>query len=101
MGKGTTTKRGKDARKPARPPGREPAAGESKRDVRGGAEDDAPVVEFKPPLRPRRGLFIALVAVFALWIGFLLFLYCKTEYGRGLEQHAVPRPTPPGAESTR
>lgn len=111
MGKGTTSKRGKDGRKPARPRDREPAAAEaanpkekpkdSKRVVRDEAADESPAVQFKPPLEPRRGLFVAMVAVFALWIGFLLFMYFKTEYGHSLEQHAAPRPTPPGAESTR
>jgi len=106
MGKGTTSKRGKDGRKPARPRDREVAAAETKRDAKGvrdvaAAEDESPAVQFKPPLKPRRGLFIALVALFALWFGFLLFLYFKTEYGHGLEQHAVPRPTPAGAEPTR
>jgi len=104
MGKGTTSKRGKDARKPARPRDREPAAAEakeSKRVARDGAEDESPAVQFKPPLKPRRGLFIALVALFALWFGFLLFLYFKTEYGHGLQQHAPAKPTPQGAEPTR
>src|SRR4051794_17805254 len=103
MGKGTTSKRGKDARKPARPRDREGAA-EPKRDakdVREAAADESPAVQFLPPFKPRRGLFVALAVLFALWFGFLLYLYFKTEYGHGLEQHAVPPPTPTGVESTR
>ena len=28
-----------------------------------------------PPLQPRRGLFIVLLSVFALWVGVLLWMY--------------------------
>src|SRR5436309_4380947 len=104
MGKGTTSKRGKDGRKPARPLDREPPADvrPKTRNVPDERQDaDAPAVQFKPPLKPRRGLFLLLTAVFALWFGFLLYLYFKTEYGRGLEQHAPTGPTPAGVESTR
>jgi hypothetical protein len=31
-----------------------------------------------PPLRPRRGLFIALLCVFALWVGVLVWMRFKT-----------------------
>ena len=37
-------------------------------------------VRFKPPLKPQRRLFIALLAVFGAWVVFLLALYFKTVY---------------------
>ncbi len=37
-------------------------------------------IEFKPPLKPHPKLFLALLILFTLWIGVLLFLYFKTVY---------------------
>lgn len=31
-----------------------------------------------PPMKPRRGLFIALLCVFAVWVGILVWMYCAT-----------------------
>ena len=44
----------------------------------------APVatVHFLPPLRPRRGLFVALLIAFVVWIGFLMVLYFRTVHAR-------------------
>ena len=44
------------------------------------ASKDAPGVEFKPPLQPHRGVFVALFIAFAAWAGFLLVLYFRTVY---------------------
>jgi hypothetical protein len=55
----------------------------------------APV--FKPPLKPRRGLFFALLGALALWIIGLLVLYFVTVYPTRKE-HEVP---PPGVPSER
>src|SRR6476469_3477582 len=38
------------------------------------------VIEFGPPLKPRKGLLVALSVLFALWFAFLLGLYCKSVY---------------------
>jgi hypothetical protein len=37
-------------------------------------------VEFKPPMRPHKGLFITLCLVLAAWVGFLLWMYFKSVY---------------------
>ena len=37
-------------------------------------------VEFKPPLKPHRGLFIGLCVAFAVWVGVLVGVYVKTVY---------------------
>jgi hypothetical protein len=37
-------------------------------------------VEFKPPMRPHKGLFIALCLVLVAWVGLLLWMYFKTVY---------------------
>jgi hypothetical protein len=37
-------------------------------------------VQFKPPLKPHRGVFIGLCVAFAVWVGVLLALYLKTVY---------------------
>ena len=34
--------------------------------------------EFKPPLKPHRGLFIGLLLIFAVWVGVLLYLFFAT-----------------------
>jgi hypothetical protein len=34
--------------------------------------------ERKPPLKPRRGLFLGLLVVFAIWVGVLLYLFFTT-----------------------
>jgi len=36
--------------------------------------------EFKPPLKPRRGLFAALLALLGLWIVVLVVMYVRTVY---------------------
>ena len=36
--------------------------------------------EFKPALRPRKRLFVALCVIFGLWVIFLIALYFKTVY---------------------
>ncbi len=45
---------------------------------RKGGED--PEIEFKPPLKPQKALFVGLFIVFALWVIFLLVLYFHTVY---------------------
>jgi hypothetical protein len=50
------------------------------------------VIEFGPPLKPRRGLLIALSVLFALWFAFLLGVYFKTVY-----PHRHPATTHPAA----
>ena len=57
----------------------------------------APV--FKPPLKPRRGLFYALLGVLALWIVALVILYVRTVYPTH-KQHAVPVSEPSSVEKT-
>ena len=42
--------------------------------------DPRPAPEFKPPLRPRRGIFYALLALLALWITVLVVMYFRTVY---------------------
>ena len=37
-------------------------------------------VEFRPPMQPHKGLFIALCLVLAAWVGVLLWMYFKTVY---------------------
>jgi hypothetical protein len=44
-----------------------------------------------PGLKPRRGLFIALMVALAVWVGFLLVLYFTTEVPR--EKQQFKRPT--------
>ena len=39
-----------------------------------------PGVAFKPPLKPRRGVFYALLGLFGVWVGLLLALYVVTVY---------------------
>jgi len=51
------------------------------------------VVEFGPPLRPRKGLLIALSVLFALWFAFLLGLYFKTVYPHRHPGNANPAAT--------
>jgi hypothetical protein len=64
MSRGSSSKRPKSpAQRSAPPP--QPAPAE---------------VEFKPPLRPHKGLFITLCVVLAVWVGFLLWMYFKTVY---------------------
>jgi hypothetical protein len=51
---------------------------------RGGkVEQEAPTpagVEFNPPLKPHRGVFILLCVVLAVWVGVLLVMYFRTVY---------------------
>jgi hypothetical protein len=50
---------------------------------RGKAEREEPApaaVEFRPPLKPHRGVFIILCIVLAVWVGVLLVMYFKTVY---------------------
>lgn len=51
-------------------------------------------IEFKPPLRPHRGLFVALCVAFAIWVGVLVGMYLKTVYPMRHGGHA-------GAATTR
>ena len=39
-----------------------------------------PAPVFKPPLKPRRGLFVGLLGLLALWIVALVILYVRTVY---------------------
>ena len=41
-----------------------------------GGENSA--IDFKPPLRPRKALFVGLLIALALWVGFLIVLYFTT-----------------------
>jgi hypothetical protein len=45
---------------------------------RKGGED--PEIEFKPPLKPHKRLFIGLFIVLAAWVILLLVLYFRTVY---------------------
>jgi hypothetical protein len=53
-------------------------------DYRQGGEDPQvdpiPPIDFKPPLKPHKKLFIALFIVFAAWVILLLVLYFRTVY---------------------
>jgi hypothetical protein len=51
------------------------------------------VIEFGPPLKPRKGLLIALGVLFALWFAFLLGLYFKTVYPHQHPGHTNPAAT--------
>ena len=51
------------------------------------------VIEFGPPLKPRRGLLIALSILFALWFAFLLGLYFKSVYPQRHPSHSNPAAT--------
>jgi hypothetical protein len=55
------------------------------------AKPPAESPDFKPPLRPHRALFVALVAVFAVWVAVLIALYAKTVYP--LRHRPVPATT--------
>ena len=39
-----------------------------------------PMMEAKPPLKPRQGVFYALLIGFFLWVAFLVWMYATTEY---------------------
>jgi hypothetical protein len=49
------------------------------------------VVEDVPALKPRRGLFIALMLALVVWVGFLLVLYFTTVLPR--EKERLKQPT--------
>jgi hypothetical protein len=56
-------------------------------------------VEFRPPMKPRRGVFILLCAVFGVWVGVLLALYVTTVRShsrRAATQVSVVTPRPAG-----
>ena len=72
------------------PSNRKPAPGATE-------PQSAPV--FKPPFRPRRGLFYALLGVLALWIVALVILYVKTVYPVH-KQQAAPVKEPSAVEKT-
>jgi hypothetical protein len=60
----------------------------SKSTRREAPQEDAPALPpAAKPLKPRKGLFVVLCAVFAVWVGFLTTLYFKTVYGR-VDPHA-------------
>ena len=44
------------------------------------SRDVEPAIEFEPPLKPHKKLFIVLLAAFVVWVGVLLGLYFKTVY---------------------
>jgi hypothetical protein len=60
-------------------------------------KEPLPAPAFKPPLKPRRGLFVALLGFLALWVIALVILYVRTVYPTR-HQHAVPVTEP--AENT-
>lgn len=39
-----------------------------------------PQIDFKPPLKPHKKLFITLFIAFTAWVTFLLVLYVRTVY---------------------
>jgi hypothetical protein len=51
------------------------------------------VIEFGPPLKPRKGLLVALSVLFALWFAFLLGLYLKSVYPQRHPSHSNPAAT--------
>jgi hypothetical protein len=59
------------------------------------------VIEFGPPLKPRKGLLIALSVLFALWFAFLLGLYFKSVYPQRHPSHPNPAATRQAARSHR
>ena len=42
--------------------------------------NETPEIQFKPPLKPHKQLFITLAVVFAVWVIGLIILYCRTVY---------------------
>ena len=59
-------------RSPAPPAPAAPKMSKPPAKTKGEAEAEP---NWPPPLQPRRGLFIALLCVFALWVGVLLWMY--------------------------
>jgi hypothetical protein len=49
-------------------------------DMSKGNDDAAPVVKFGPPLKPRKGLVVALTLGFVLWSVALWVMYFTTVY---------------------
>jgi uncharacterized SAM-binding protein YcdF (DUF218 family) len=55
---------------------------------------------FKPPLRPRRGLFYGLLGLLVLWVVALVILYVRTVYPtHNQQQHAAPVSAPTAVEN--
>jgi hypothetical protein len=63
MSRGSSSKKGKPVPSRGPAPAQQPAE-----------------VDFKPPMRPHKGLFVTLCLVLAGWVGFLLWMYFKTVY---------------------
>jgi hypothetical protein len=53
-------------------------------------DTDADAIDQPPPLKPRRGLFIALLVALIVWVGFLLVLYFTTVLPREKQQLKPP-----------
>ena len=53
---------------------------------------------FRPaiPMKPRRGLFLALMGVLAIWCGVMIWMYL-----RAIHPSATPQPTQPPATTER
>ena len=64
-----------------------------------GEKPSLPAPVFKPPLKPRRGLFYALLGALALWIIALLVLYFLTVYP-ARKEHQLPSPSIPSERMT-
>ena len=57
------------------------AAGDSRQTQKKPPQTAAPVgPTFKPPLKPRPGLFYAMLGLIGVWVGVLLTLYFVTVY---------------------
>ena len=63
-----------------------------------GEKESLPAPAFKPPLRPRRGLFIALLGLLVLWIVALVILYVRTVYPME-QKHQAPSASPPSGQT--
>ena len=65
-------------------------AGRDSRTNQNKSEDAAPPrVQFKPPLKPRPGLFYGLLGLLGVWVGVLLTLYFVTVFPNR-HQHVEP-----------
>ncbi len=63
-----------------------------------GKKEPLPAPAFKPPLRPRRGLFVALLGLLVLWIVALVILYVRTVYPME-QKHQAPSASPPSGQT--
>jgi hypothetical protein len=62
-------------------------------------KESLPAPAFKPPLKPRQGLFVALLGVLALWLVGLVILYVRTVYPME-KKRATPVNEPSAVEKT-